>query len=108
MLNLFASMMLLISSPSAESKFIVASWYHTGTLTASGEVFNPHKLTAAHKTLPFGTRVKLRYKDRSVTVRINDRGPYIKGRRIDLSKGAARVLKFKGVDKVEVLAVKYP
>lgn len=74
-----------------------ASWYgepHHGRLTASGERFDMHALTAAHPTLPFGTRlrvVNLR-NDRSVEVRVNDRGPSVPGRIIDLSYAAARAL----------------
>ncbi len=71
-----------------------ASYYgakHHGKRTASGERFNQHALTAAHRTLPFGTRVKVTNlnNDRSVVVRINDRGPHIRGRIIDLSREAA-------------------
>jgi rare lipoprotein A len=69
-----------------------ASWYALTSRTASGEMMNPAKLTAAHKTLPFGTKLKVTNKNngQSVVVRINDRGPFIKGRVIDLSKAAAR------------------
>lgn len=68
-----------------------ASWYALTSRTASGEMMNPAMLTAAHKTLPFGTKLKVtnRNNGRSVIVRINDRGPFIKGRIIDLSKAAA-------------------
>ncbi len=70
----------------------IASWYKMGKITANGERFNPNGLTAAHKTLPFGTRVRVTNlrNGRKVTVRINDRGPFIKGRIIDLAYGAAR------------------
>jgi rare lipoprotein A len=76
-----------------------ASWYKTGKITASGERFKPMALTAAHKHLPFGTKLKVMYKGRSVIVKINDRGPFIKGRHLDISKGAAKALgiKDKGV-----------
>lgn len=69
-----------------------ASWYQCCHTTANGEAFNPDGLTAAHKTLAFGTRVRVTNlaNDRSVTVRINDRGPFVRGRGIDLSRGAAR------------------
>ena len=72
-----------------------ASWYgpgFSGRPTASGERFNPSDMTAAHRTLPFGTRVRVTFlpTGRSVIVRINDRGPFIRGRSIDLSAGAAR------------------
>lgn len=70
-----------------------ASWYgpgFQGNLTANGETYNQHGITAAHKTLPFGTRVQVvnQSNNLSVVVRINDRGPFIRGREIDLSKGA--------------------
>ncbi len=71
-----------------------ASWYGEafhGRRTASGEVFNMNDLTAAHKTLPFGTRVRVRNlaNGQEVAVRINDRGPHVRGRVIDLSRAAA-------------------
>jgi rare lipoprotein A len=71
-----------------------ASWYGErfhGRRTASGEPFDMHALTAAHKTLPFGTKVRVRHATtgQEVLVRINDRGPHIKGRIIDLSRAAA-------------------
>ena len=70
---------------------VITSWYgpgFNGNLTANGERFNQNGLTAAHKTLPFGTRLRVCFK-RCAVVRVNDRGPYIHGRSIDLSKGAA-------------------
>lgn len=75
----------------------IASYYadkYHGKPTASGEVFDMHKLTAAHPTLPFGTRVKVTHtaNKRSVIVRINDRGPFIAGRVIDVSLAAAEEL----------------
>ena len=73
----------------------LASWYgpyYHGRTTASGEIFNQEAPTAAHRTLPFGTYVRVvnTSNGRSTVVRINDRGPFIGGRVIDLSKGAAR------------------
>jgi rare lipoprotein A len=75
----------------------LASYYgkgFEGRPTASGEIFNPQGLTCAHPTLPFGTclRVENRANGKVVRVRVNDRGPYVKGRIIDLSEGAARKL----------------
>ncbi|MFA1541527.1 septal ring lytic transglycosylase RlpA family protein [Actinomadura monticuli] len=69
-----------------------ASYYWEGQMTASGERFDPSKLTAAHKTLPMGSKVRVTNKnnDRSVTVRINDRGPYAGGRCLDLSRAAMK------------------
>ncbi|MCP1198946.1 septal ring lytic transglycosylase RlpA family protein [Notoacmeibacter sp. MSK16QG-6] len=76
-----------------------ASWYGPGfhgKKTASGERFNQNAMTAAHKTLPLGTKVRVTNKrnGRSIVVRINDRGPYAHGRVLDLSKGAASKLGF--------------
>ena len=75
-----------------------ASWYALHSRTASGERMNPSAMTAAHRTLPFGTKLRVTNKNngRSVIVRINDRGPFIKGRVLDLSKGAAGQLGFIG------------
>ncbi|MBA2401351.1 MAG: septal ring lytic transglycosylase RlpA family protein [Bradyrhizobium sp.] len=84
----------------------VASFYTEGTKTASGEKFNTMEMTAAHPTLPFGT--KLRVTDvgsgKSVTVRVNDRGPYIQGRVVDVSYSAANALGMvgKGVANVKL------
>jgi rare lipoprotein A len=74
-----------------------ASWYghaHHGRRTASGERFDMHALTAAHPTLPFGTRLRVvnLANDRQVRVRVNDRGPWVAGRILDLSYAAARAL----------------
>lgn len=76
----------------------IASFYWQGHTTASGARFNPEGMTAAHRTLPFGTRVRVTHlgNGRSVVVTINDRGPFIGGRIIDLSRGAAGVLGMHG------------
>lgn len=86
-----------------------ASYYadkFKGRRTASGEKFRQHKLTAAHKTLPFGTMVKVKNlgNGKTVKVRINDRGPFVSGRIIDLSKKAAKKLGIiqSGTAKVEI------
>ena len=86
----------------------VASWYGPsfhGNLTANGERYDMWALTAAHRTLPFGTRVLVQSVDtgKSVTVRINDRGPFIRGRVIDLSYGAARELAMVGKGTEDVV-----
>lgn len=80
------------AAPLAAAKTVVASYYYHGHTTANGERFNPDGLTAAHKTLPFNTKVKVTNitNGKSVVVRINDRGPFSPGREIDLSRGAAR------------------
>lgn len=76
----------------------VASYYWQPQRVASGGWFNPNAMTAAHKTLPFGTRVRVTHlgNGRSVTVTINDRGPYIAGRIIDLSRAAASAISMTG------------
>lgn len=84
----------LWSTPSFAEK-VYASWYGPGfenKYTASGDVFIPSLMTVAHKTLPFGTRLKVSHEGKSVVVTVNDRGPFIKGRTLDLSEGAARKL----------------
>ncbi|WP_229808774.1 septal ring lytic transglycosylase RlpA family protein, partial [Actinomadura livida] len=75
-----------------ESGSCEASYYWQGQMTASGEPFDPSDLTAAHKTLPMGSKVRVTNKnnDRSVTVRINDRGPFVSGRCLDLSRAAMK------------------
>ena len=74
---------------------MVASYYGyelAGSPTASGEPFNPEGYTAAHKTMPLGTELEVTYGGSSVNVVVNDRGPYVEGRDIDLSQGAAEVI----------------
>lgn len=91
----------------------IASWYGPGfhgKLTASGERYDMYQMTAAHKRLPLGTIVKVRSlaTGRSVTVKINDRGPFIRGRIIDLSYAAARSLRMigKGTERVRLKVVR--
>ena len=76
----------------------IASFYTEGTKTANGEKFNTHDLTAAHPTLPFGTRLRVTNvtTGQAVTVRVNDRGPYIQGRIVDVSYSAADALGMVG------------
>ena len=90
----------------------VASWYGKkfhGRKTASGERYNQNKMTAAHKTLPFGTRVRVKNLDngKNVVVTINDRGPFKKGRVIDVSRAAAKKLGMinSGIAKVNIKVV---
>jgi rare lipoprotein A len=108
-LTLFAGIFLFTVSAEAST----ASWYDCAKpgqcsksrRTANGEKFNPNALTAAHRTLPFGTKVRVTHKGKSVIVRINDRGPFIKGRTIDLSRAAARKIGCHGVCKVSIKVV---
>lgn len=84
----------------------IASWYGSegGEMTASGERYNSHGYTAAHKTLPFGTKVRVTNlsNGRNVVVRINDRGPFVRGREIDLSAQAAKQLDMSGLAQVKL------
>ena len=84
----------------------VASFYTEGTKTANGEKFNTLDMTAAHPTLPFGTKLRVTNvaSGQSVTVRVNDRGPYVRGRVVDVSYSAADALGMvgKGVAKVKL------
>ena len=89
----FALLLLCALVPLAAEEGL-ASWYagkFQGRKTASGEIFDTAKMTAAHKTLAFGTRVRVRNlaNEKEVVVRINDRGPFVEGRIIDLSRAAA-------------------
>lgn len=108
----FAATLLVTSSVSAHSRgfawffahskpssgcsgrSIVASYYVSGRRTASGQAFNPNGYTAAHRTLPFGSRVTVTNPEngRAVTVTINDRGPFTRGVTIDLARGAAHAI----------------
>jgi rare lipoprotein A len=94
--TLAAGLMLAASTGSASAQCGRASWYALHSKTASGERMNPSAMTAAHRSLPFGTKVLVTNKKngKSVVLRINDRGPFIKGRVIDVSKGAAQKLGF--------------
>ena len=84
----------------------IASFYKHGSKTANGEQFNPNDLTAAHRTLPFGTRLRVTHvaTGQSVTVRVNDRGPFIPGRVVDVSHSAAEALGMidRGITKVKL------
>ena len=101
---------LLLSNVPYEETSMVASWYDCvkpgecswHKITASGEKFNPNAYTAAHKSLPFGTKLLVGYKDKYIVVRINDRGPFVKGRHLDLSRAAARHLGCGGVCKMQI------
>ena len=83
-----------------------ASFYgsESGSRTASGQRFNQNAMTAAHRSLPFGTKLRVTHRGQSVVVTINDRGPFIKGRVLDLSKGAARAIGLTGAGVGHVTA----
>jgi rare lipoprotein A len=99
----------LIGCQHAFAECGIASTYSSGSQTANGERYNHMGVSAAHKTLPFGTRVVVRNQrtGRSITVRINDRGPFIAGRIIDLSTGAKNALGMGGLAPVCLEVVSY-
>ena len=84
----------------------IASFYgnESGSKTASGQRFNQNDMTAAHRSLPFGTRLRVTHGGRSVVVTINDRGPFVRGRVLDLSTGAARAIGLTGAGVGRVTA----
>ena len=89
----------------AKGEIVAATWYGNefrGSPTASGEIFNPDGLTAAHKSLPFGTCLEVGNPRtrKSVIVRVNDRGPFTEGMTLDLSAGAARAIGMRSTQKV--------
>lgn len=95
------ALMAGLATPAAAQNVWHTSYYGaelSGRKTASGERFNPGGLTAAHRTLPFGTQLRLTNvrNGRSVVVRVNDRGPFVRGRMLDVSRGAAFALGFVG------------
>jgi len=108
----FAIFASLIASPShADSRHAmngIASVYgYDGRKTANGEIANSRGMTAAHRTLPFGTKVRVTHRKsgKSVVVRINDRGPFIRGRVIDLTPRAASLIGFSGLAPVQLTVV---
>ncbi|GAA4435173.1 hypothetical protein GCM10023188_26970 [Pontibacter saemangeumensis] len=112
---LFIGISQPLSAQSIKTQKGEASWYgskYHGRKTSSGELYNKNKMTAAHKTLPFGTKVKVTNldNDESVIVRINDRGPFVGDRIIDVSEVAARKLEFhaQGIGNVKVEVLELP
>lgn len=101
----------IMLSPVAVSAKVTSSWYGShwdGRKTASGEIFNHKKLTVAHRTLPLGTRVLITRGSHKVIAKVNDRGPYVKGRSLDVSQAVAQRLGFKnkGVARVQLRVIK--
>ena len=103
----FIAFIVIIFSTPAWAGQTVATWYgqeHDGKRTASGETFNPEGSTAAHRSLPFGTcvRVSNPKTGRNISVRVNDRGPFTKGVSLDLSHGAARATGMRSTQSVAI------
>jgi len=97
-----AALLLACSSAAMAESGLASVYAYSGGKTASGERANPGGLTAAHRTLKFGTHVRVtnRRNGRSVTVRINDHGPFVRGRVIDVTPAGARALGFSGLAPV--------
>jgi rare lipoprotein A len=100
-----AIILIFLSTPAYAEQTVRATWYGhelAGNRTASGEMFNPNGLTAAHRSLPFGTclRVSNPKTSRSVSVRVNDRGPFTNGVSLDLSHGATRAIGMRSAQSV--------
>jgi rare lipoprotein A len=96
---------LLATAESTAAETGIASSYpssYKGRRTASGEAFNPHAMTCAHKRHPFGSTLRVSKGGRSITCRVTDRGPFTRGRVIDLAPAAARALGVSGLARVSV------
>jgi peptidoglycan lytic transglycosylase len=99
---------VLLTAGVARAESGIASVYaYSGSKTASGQRANPGGLTAAHRTLPFGTMVRVtnRHNSKSVVVRINDRGPFVRGRVIDLTPAGARAIGMSGLAPVSLAVI---
>lgn len=107
MIAVFLVLVPDLAVAASSSRSTVASWYGAkwnGRPTASGEPFNHRRFTAASRYLPMGTRIEVTHGNRRVVVKVNDRGPYIRGRGLDLSEAAARSL---GIREAGVARVRY-
>lgn len=93
---------LLMAIPVQAKTPMLASVYWEDRWVATGARFNANGMSAAHKTLPFGTILTVSFRHRSVVLVINDRGPFVRKRELDLSKGAAKALRFPGLGRVKV------
>lgn len=109
-----STLMLIFTAPALYNTIntttVVTSWYQHGIKTASGQRFDPNGLSAAHRTLPFGTKLRLTNPNngRSIIVTVNDRGPFIRGTGLDVSRGAAQQLGFirQGKTKLQIQVLK--
>ncbi|HEX5212584.1 MAG TPA: septal ring lytic transglycosylase RlpA family protein [Pseudolabrys sp.] len=98
------TMLAAISTPASAQSGLASIYAYSGAKTANGEHASPHAMTAAHRTLPFGAKVRVTNlrNGRSAVVRINDRGPFVKGRVIDVTPAAAQALGFSGLAPVKL------
>jgi rare lipoprotein A len=104
MIRLIVLAALVLTSPAQSRPLgtIVASVYWEGDYVATGARFDPRGMTCAHRDLPFGTRLLVSYGRNVVEVTVNDRGPFVRGRDLDLALGAAKALHFPGLGRVRV------
>ncbi|MBG1232682.1 septal ring lytic transglycosylase RlpA family protein [Aestuariivirga litoralis] len=102
-----AAFAVLLFASTAHASVGYASWYKMGRVTANGERFKPMGFTCAHRSLRFGTKLKVTNlkNGRSIVVRVNDRGPFVRGRVMDLSMGAARAIGVSGVAKISYVVM---
>jgi rare lipoprotein A len=102
--SIFAIAVIGIPAAASAQSGVASVYAYSGGRTASGERVSPGALTAAHRTLPFGTLVRVTNErnGRSVVVRINDRGPFVRGRVIDMTPAGARALGFSGLTQVSL------
>jgi rare lipoprotein A len=96
----WAGLLLALLTTSADAE--IASVYYEGPRVATGARFDPKALTVAHRTLPFGTRLILRHGGSRCEVRVNDRGPFVRGRQFDLTPAVAKALRLGGLGRVVV------
>jgi len=94
-----------INKITAQKSGIVASWYSSGRRTASGQHFDPNGNTVAHRTLPFGTQLKLTnpFNGKSIVAIVNDRGPFVRGTGLDVTRGGAQKLGFISQGKTRLI-----
>lgn len=97
-----ALLLLACGAAEAGSSLVIASMYHEDRFVATGARFDPTKMAAAHKTLPFGTWLTIKHGRRSAVIVINDRGPYVRGRTLDLTPAANKALLCYGMCRVKM------
>lgn len=105
-LGIFFGLLAAFLIGQAKAETGIASHYHEGKWTASGERFRPDGMTCAHRRHSFGSVLRVTLRGRAVECRVNDRGPWVKGRIIDLSRGTARALGLSGIARVSVERVR--
>lgn len=111
MMGLALALVVTVMPTPVTADTVTTSWYGKrwdGRYTANGEIFNHRKWTVAHRTLPMGTQIVIKHGKRKVVARVNDRGPYVRGRSLDVSQAVADRLniRHKGVARVQIRVLK--